>query len=528
MIYFLTDWQSEIEQLESNVVFNVNKVFYEGQIETKIINTRLSPFSNYFTNPFEFYDSNHFVNLLDSMTTDFSVNYAPLTLRDLIFPKDWEKVYTRTSVLLTKDGAIKAEVLFNSFGFVSQVHYYSNFGKETQIYSEKGVLQSKQKLNSCGEQVEQQLFDEVGRLILTQKSDYVFIDDGYKKRFKQSTYQTFKEVCMELVNVALVNFNPKEDRLVIDGKSDWLMELVEGFVFPESIVYIFTGSTQDCMYQANYHLRLIEKGKQMITDNTFFQKSLERNEGYQKIKNATRFMSLYPTTLTLGESNTYLEAYVYWQIEAFDSQVSNTLQEFLRMKLTIRELCLIIDSRKGDEEAIRRLLTNFIVQNFEVSLTSSEYQLVKQYYEALENDELTPGLRELFQVTKQDNPAFGRVIEAYLFYRGITFRKSVNVQDLKEEFQKVRVFIDQRETYEFLSHSLAVSAGIPVFSKIRSPYLEEGKNGIIYKEVKQLVEAVKYYLSDPDQWNQNLVESVEIAENNSAEELLEKWKEILR
>ncbi|MDG4985267.1 hypothetical protein OGZ51_14120, partial [Lactococcus lactis] len=107
MLYFLTDWQSE-HPLESDIIFNVNTMFQESRLETKVINTQFSPFLNYFTNAFESYDSDHFIQLLDIMSNRFALNYAPLTLNDLDFPKGWERTYTRGSVLLSTEGLIKA------------------------------------------------------------------------------------------------------------------------------------------------------------------------------------------------------------------------------------------------------------------------------------------------------------------------------------------------------------------------------------------------------------------------------------
>ncbi|WFR75733.2 accessory Sec system glycosyltransferase Asp1 [Lactococcus lactis] len=330
MIYFLTDWQTEQPQLESNIVFNVSQIFCEGALETKVINAQLCPFSNYFTNPFEFYDSEHFINLLDPVTEHFALSYAPLTLSDLQFPTTWEKTYTRKNVLLSEGGIIKAEVFFNSFGFVSQVHYHSHLGKEIHIYSEKGVLLTKKVIDSSGVRVEQQVFDEGGQVILTQWRDYVFIEKNYQKRFKKITYQSFKEVCIELINGALVKFNSKEDQLIIDGTSEWLMSLVEGFEFPESIVYIFTGPTQTCISQLNLHFNLIEKGKLIISDNEDLQKICHSLSLYQSIKGKVKIMALYPTTLALGESNSTLEEYFYWQIERFDAHESQLLKKILK------------------------------------------------------------------------------------------------------------------------------------------------------------------------------------------------------
>ncbi|BDH83410.1 hypothetical protein LLID5_06950 [Lactococcus lactis] len=527
MLYFLTDWSSEPPQLDSNLLFNINTIFQEGGFETKLINTHFSPFLNYYMNKFESYDSDHFISLMNTVTDRFALNYAPLILNDLDFPKDWERTYTRGSVLLSKEGIIKAEVYFNSFGFVSQVHYPTSLGKEILVYSEKGTLLTQSSFDSSGEAIEQRIYDEGGQLILTQWGGVVFIEATYQKRFKKKTYKSFKEVCMELLHLALVNFNPEEDCLVIDGTNDWVMSLIDGIEFPESVVYIFSGPSEPCHSQMAKHLSLIEKGKGVITDNLHFQAAIEK--GKKPLQSELHFMPLFPTVLRLGESNNFLEGTVYWQIEAFDSQISALFEKFLELKLSTSEICLTIESEKAtDETKVDTHLSHFITKNFEISLSSYEYGLVKQYYEALENEEMTPGLRDLFQANKRENPMFNRVIEAYVFYTGISFRKSASVDDLKADFQRVRLFIDDRQKYDFLSHSLAVSAGIPILSKTPSPYLVHGKNGLLYEEDEDLLKTIRAYLTDPDLWNQSLVESVEIIENNSAEGLIEKWKEVLK
>ncbi|WP_270251006.1 accessory Sec system protein Asp1 [Lactococcus lactis] len=526
MLYFLTDWQSE-HPLESDILFNIHTIFQEGGLETQLINTQFSLFLNYFTNAFENYGSHHFISLMDRVTKRCALNYAPLTLNDLKFPKDWERTYTRRSVLCSKEGVIKAEVYFNSFGFVSQVYYYSNLKKEIHTYSEKGYILSKESINDEGETFEKLIFDEQGKLIFTDFGHYILIGRAYKEVFKKATYESFKEVCMELLHLALVNFNPKEDRLVVDGTSDWVMSLLEGIGFPKSVVYIFSGPSEPCHSQLVEHLSLIEKGKGVITDNLHFQAEIEKGKG--PLQSKLHLMPLYPTTLSLGESNIFLEETVYWQVEAFDSQTSALFGKFLELKLSTRELCLMIESEeKTDETKVEGYLTHFVAQRFEVNLSSSEYGLVKQYYQALENEEMTPGLRDLFQANKQENPTFSRVIEAYLFYTGISFRNRSSVEDLKADFQRARVFIDQRQKYDFLSHSLAISAGIPILSKTPSPYLVHGKNGLLYQDNEDLAEAIRAYLIDPDLWNQSLIESVEVIENNSNKGLIEKWKEVLK
>lgn len=527
MNYFLTDWEIEFTKLESNTIFNIHKILDDGKLQTKIINTKSYPFSNYFLNRFNFYKSDKFVNIFDIIFDTNQLNYSPLSMKDLKFLDKLEKTYTRNKVILSKNGVIKGEVLFNEFGFVSQIEYYQNGRREVHNYSEKGNILSKKIIDNVVHQTVQEIFDDQGKLILREYGDYLRIGRQYRKYFKQEIYDTFNEVCIELINMFFLNFNPEEDRLIIDGKSLWLMRLIEHFRFPQSIIYVFSGTISDTIPQIENYINIIGKGKQIVTDNFLLKQKIISN--YPLIERKTKYLPIFSTNFDLGKSNEGLEKYIYWQIKVFDSRIIGLLGRILKMKLTIRELCLIIESEdKDDEIKIDTYSKNFITENFDISFNSSEYDLVKKYYEALKNKKMTAALRDLFQKNYRENTEFSRVVEAYLFYTGITFRKSSSVETLKTDFKMVRLFIDQRKSGDFLSHSLAVSAGIPIFSKIPSPYLINGKNGILYKEDEELLEAVSHYLSDADAWNQSLVESVEIIQNNCSEGLIEKWIEVLK
>mgnify|MGYP004708386839 CR=1 FL=1 len=523
MIYFLTDWNTELEKLESNIIFNTTKLFNTGEIDTKIINLQMTPFLSYYVNRFEFYNSNNIESFLDILPHQFACVYAPLTMNDLQFPKSYEKTYTRTNVLLSKDGVIKGKVFFNQFGFVSQVCYYSDFGKEVQTFSEKGYILFKEFFDSKGNFVEKQVLDEGGQLILTEYDETVVIADVYRKYFLREIYASFKEFCIELVNRFLIHFNPEKDRIVIDGTSRWLIEIAKGIKASESIISIFSGDLQECISNINQNLEFITKGKQIITDQ-YLLKDID----VLNLKNKVEYMPFFPTRLTLGESNRYLEQFVYWEISSFDAQIKQIFQEFLRIKLTYHDVCLIIKSENSlDLKYAQDILEAFILKNFETTLTSSEFELVKHYYEALENDEMTPVLRDLFHASKKEKQGFSRIIEAYLFFKGITYRHSSSVKTLTEDFNKVRIFVDQRDKGDFFNHSLATSSGIPIISKRPSPYLFENKNGMIIGTDNGVIEVVESYLKNTDKWNQNLVESVGIIEQYSPDGLLNRWKEVM-
>lgn len=529
MIYFLTDWHLEIENFEADILFNIIQTFNTYGEETAIVNMSPAPFMNYFTNQFDFKQSEHILGLFDYLIEKRAYISAPLGINDLILPKNYEKTYTNNQVLLSMDGIVKGEVYFNPYGFVSQVHYLLENGKEVDTYSERGFILSKEILNAFSEVKERQFFNELGQLIFTEYPIGVTISSDYLDVFHKKVYDSYKNVCIEMMNNILKQFNPKVDDIILDGTNLALMEIVRGFAYPENIIYVVSGKSQRIVEQISPFIDLFEKSQCIITDNTSVESQIKEVIPSAVINKKVQLLPSYSTVLNLGESNTYREQYIYWKIEHFSLDVKVRLLEFLREKIAAEELCLLIDSKiRTDAGHIQKTVEDFVCQTFEVQLDTSEYTLVQEYYEALEKEEMTQTLREQFTEAKSILPNFINFINAYLFIQGIEFRYHPEVQHFREDLRKTRIFVDQREEEEYFSHSLAVSAGIPLILAKPSPYLIEQKNGVILKESQEVVHAVMDYINNVDLWNKNLVESVEIIQNYSVEGLMLKWRDILR
>lgn len=525
MIFFLTDWQSDMAHFEENAMFNVSKILNKNGLETQIVNTQLAPFLNYFGNQFGYYNPSMITNLLDCVLQVSGVAYTPVNLSDLALPADIEKTYTKTNVLLSKNGVMKGEVYFNDFGYVSEVRYFSKLGEEIHYYSERGYVWCKHLLDKSAKTVKRQIFDELGQLVFTEYSNCVIIAGTYLKFFKQEIYVTYKALCIELLNKVFEKFDPISDRIIADGSSALTSSLLSGFPHYGSVVWLFSNDVQQDVAQISENQVLFTKSKKLITDNAQLSKRLERNVDFKHLLDSVSYMPFYPTTLSLGESNSFANQYVYWEIEKLDEKTQFIFLSFLKLKLALKDLCLIVDSKvKTDELVMVQIVEDFVSQNFAINLSSTEYKLVKQYYEALEKEEMTPILRELFQKAKKDNPAFDKNIKGYQFICDFEFRCDSSKSELKRDLQKVRVFVDQRENHHFFNHSLAVSAGIPILSKRLSPYLIDKKNGLLLRDNQQMFEGIERYLKSTDKWNQNLVESIEVIENCGADELMMKWQ----
>ena len=74
---------------------------------------------------------------------------------------------------------------------------------------------------------------------------------------------------------------------------------------------------------------------------------------------------------------------------------------------------------------------------------------------------------------------------------------------------------------------MAISAGIPQILSQKTQFIEDGKNGLILQDIRQLSDALKYYLDGLSNWNDAMVHAYEIGKRYATGGLINKWKEVL-
>ncbi|MFT8498145.1 accessory Sec system glycosyltransferase Asp1 [Leuconostoc pseudomesenteroides] len=528
MIYFLTDWHTDIDRFESNIMLNTIKVLKHSN--SQIINLQAAPFMHYLVNYFGLPSQDNFSDLLDVFLDVPSKNTTPTTLTDLKWLSQYEKYYTNKDVTFSNNGVVKGRVYFNQWGFVSQVEYISSNSREIDIYSHKGYVSSKNFYDAQGEKTKWQVYDEQGQVIFTEYPDCVIIAEAYGQKFSRDIYTNYGDLFLEMLSSVLSDFNPRTDRLIIDAKSPYVSEFLSLFPYLQSLVLIYSGHANSFQEKLSDHFSVVENIKQIMTDNVALIDSIrqESSRKYQHELDNISYLPFYATSLNLGESNSAADQNIYWQVNRLDKIQQETLVTLIEMKLKTPDLCLIVESQyDSDKNVLNQIVSNFVSQYFEINLASDDYQLVKQYHEAQEQSEMTPMLREAYSSAKKDRAIFAQYIKAYLFKKGFRFRYSPNKQQKVIDFNIARLFVDSRDDNEYFSHALAVSAGIPIVSFQQSPYLINEKNGYIVQDSKQLIQTILQYVSDTDTWNQNLVASVDVIEMFGEEELSKKWWEKL-
>lgn len=90
------------------------------------------------------------------------------------------------------------------------------------------------------------------------------------------------------------------------------------------------------------------------------------------------------------------------------------------------------------------------------------------------------------------------------------------------------MLVDLRDVPEQYLQINAVSFGIPQVVRKKTDFVQNGGNGIILKNLRQLPEALSYYLNGLEHLNEAKVYCYEISREYTTERLLEMWGEVMK
>lgn len=527
MIFFLTEWQANVKNIERTAMFNIIRLFDEKNIDYKIIGSTLFPFLRYFQNELGLCDRNKVINLLDQK--QILHEGTPFGMNDLLMPTNVEKIYTKDNVRLVRDGKSWGAVYFNDYGYVSECHVQLKGIKRIDVYSDQGFILYSRYINRNSICEKTEIYDSKGSLLLTETSRGVEVAEHKLREFRQRFYLNMDEIYIELLQDVLSTFNGNKDRLVIDIGNKRLREMARK-ITNEGLIFIQSNSeAEDDQYDMAALLEDTRASKNyIISDERGISDKNEKKTKREEALIQKKFIPFFPTHLSLGESNQRLEEYIYWRIDRVDKSVRAIYTRMLEFCLNNGPLSIIVDTlSKKDSQELENILHEFTCEKFQINMKSKEYQLVSEYYEAMDNLEMTVSLQEFFNAEKKKNKELmQQAIDGYLYVRGMSFVYQPEDHELIEKLNCVRIYLEYRAQNRHFVHAHVVSAGIPILSKYDSPYVASGKNGEIIED-KMILEWLATYLINSEKWNTSLVESVQMIEAYGSEKLIEQWRGVL-
>lgn len=526
MIYVLAGWQPEITDLETDPTFKLIEGFEKSTSEWRVLVPNFVPFLRYLLAEFRQNETDNFIKFYKQIHNISDMEALPLVMDDLSLPSDVEKIYVRNHVILVQAGQKFGEVYFNRFGFIKEVHYFEGAFIRKDLFSDFGFIMNSTYFDEANKLVERRYFDEKGQVVLTEKPNGIRVEKANQAEFDSLFYSNMEEIYSEFLLKNLAHFDPRSDRLIVDGNNQQMMKISQSFPYQEAIVYIYVDNQSQLteLKTADYERLLV--GRALVTDSLVKYQQLKLLNPLLAVK--SRVIPIFTSQLELGASNTVAEQFLYWRIGSINAEFEQLFEQMLNYSLKNKSIRLIIDAvNMNDVGWLKQRAANFVRHTLNIDIASAEYKFFDEYYTAVEEQKLTAILQEQYNSLKESLVDFEAVEYAYKFSQIIQYRVKPDIETFKNDLATLRLYINFRNDNNSFMQAMVLSSGVPIISEHSSIYFAEDLNGKHLKKAEDLLAIMDFYLLGQGNWNKALVEAVKQIEVNGLEQSMEKWQEAL-
>lgn len=525
MFYFVPSWYKQDRKWYStalpfylqskNMMFddavNLLRMFQQSGEANSVLILNYSPHIRTF-----FYQqrlsSDEMWNLFDSIQGLTDVPARKIRLDDLKWPQGAEIFYTPFIVDVHVDHLPYAQINFSQIGNIFDITYFENNQIDYQlVFDDRGFVSSIIYFEH-NQPYYQDYLNAQGiwqfREFLTADNQQVIINPEAQGTFAKDVYQNIEELVKEKLEQHLASVLTKDDSIIVsaDVQHNHFFQQIKK---DHLVVLSFFGN--------RYPITNTEQLFSDLKDTPFFVvDSLDKIEkiavqvGEVEEEQLPAYYEIppYDTQLNLGHSQRKKELIIYVNFDTLpEHHLQYVFTSLFDMMLQHEWIDLLVGTQSQDfgrEASIRQFL--------EESLSSTKYAekllLVDKDKAAKSGD---PRLED------DDSPR--ERIDTVVIHSDT---------DLAKALKYVRVILDLGSPADIRTQIAGISGGIPQVNLYNSSYVKHGENGWIMNDISNLREALLYYLTDLEHWNQSLVHSVKRIELYTRGEIVEMWKNTIK
>jgi accessory secretory protein Asp1 len=438
-----------------------------------------------------------------------------LSFHNLNWPDDIEFVYSPFVVIAMLHGEPYAQIEFGEDGNPIEVDMYENGRiRRRNIYDDRGFVSST-ILYEEGQPVYQDYLNENGvwKLRHFKQDGHVEINPGNRNYliqyqgtaqtipFLQTSYDRLERVICEVLS-AFLRLTESKDIFCVAMHSLHAGVLEQALVNKKVILSFF---------ERRYDLALYPEGADMILNADYIITDSKEN--------TNRIRQMLPKTL-----------YNTTDITPYDSRVDLGISQ----QLNVQKILVPVDGIEQEEfqELVLLLAEHLSVnENAEVHLftRNADYQrsekLLEQTCEILEQ---SGKVSDWAVPTEEDAFTENQVDEQEKVPQRFFVEQCVDELSVSKCMREQRVVVDMRKIPELYLQIACISTGIPQIVRTGTQYVEHKKNGLILSELRELPQALDFYLKGLSNWNEAMVSACEIGKQFTTARLIEEWKEVIR
>lgn len=511
MIYLIANWSEKIK-LEGDRISTLSQFFSDGGYENKILLTNPIPFLRYKLNN-SVYSYVNIIRIFDIVQNISVEDGHPLTVEEIPKLKEFDKIYTPTAIILQKEGHTVGKVLFNNYGFVSQIEYKSVDNEIIEeTFDDRGFLAQKTYFDKDKIIYRKEYLNETGQVTLVQKSDKIIVTDYGNLELKFRSYSSKEEILKEVLTSFFEQerwgFSQKRVPVITTNEVG-IIGQIEKVLSNVHVITIEVSQKEN--FRIQYGKRVVDTVTKRNSDNNKF------------------VIPIFLPELNLGKSNSESLMQVYCKVVDNDAVSQKSIASIMDKVISNEELSLVLEfDGYFEKKRWQTLQQSKIEDYFGIDTKSIDYKNVEKYIIAKRNKKLfTKDLKAVKKI--QEKKEWSKYVGAVNANLRVEYIESIDIEKFQSFLQVCRIYIDFEKKYNNLRHSKLVGAGVPIISRCDSDFIVDKKNGftLTSKDFKEnILNFIEYFIDDIDNWNKSLVTSVDIVERYNAEDTMKKWEEV--
>ncbi|USS93662.1 accessory Sec system protein Asp1 [Fructilactobacillus ixorae] len=458
-----------------------------------------------------------------------SIEGLPLNVFDFPTPAGYEPFFnpSNNQVCLYKDNTLAVEITVHNQLEVERVVYFEPDGvRRINYYSDAGFLSTTVWLNTTNQIIRQEWYTPLQQVVFWRDEAQQFqIDPAFQSEFSLSTYPSLQSIIKERYER---HFHTPE-HVVAAYRSGVMMEDQFHLSLPAQHMV--------ALLEPEVNLDKVAQLKRQFpaTQWVFPSQKLAQRFQTEYDDDSEQVVAIepYPTSFNPGLSNEFEAQFVYLQLRnQTEAQIAQLVEGVLPELQQDENMVLLVAGDDASRQLMQLYQRRWIWQHLGVDVNGDEFttyteaaqprnfQTESEWLDYIDNEVI----RDDVELTEAD---------LHRFYRASLFQSQIQLikeqdQSSAELFQKVRLFVYMGMHADLKKQIQAISAGVPIISTTPTDLVRTGENGFYNQDLATLPDQLNYFLQDLHHWNQAVVASVDLMEEYEQDQLLERWKGVLK
>lgn len=527
MLYFIPAWYQKNMWRESEQAWHARRMHTEfddtvkqvqlfnrsGMTDYKILLLSFTPNFRHFLHRQGVFHAPYW-SCFDSIQEITKKKAAVFSFHNLSWPEGIEFVYTPFVVVAYLHGKKYAQIEFGEAGNMIEVSMFSDdVITRKNIYDDRGFV-SMTVVYKNGEafytdylmengHTKMRVFAENGHVEINARANSYLVyngDECTSHTFEKLHYDDISEVIMEVLESHL-NANDGDDIFCI-AMHELNTIAAEHIIKNKKCILSF--------YSDRYTLRdsvgkaLVDKAGYIITDSEAASRYLRRDYG-KEIKKITD-ITPYDSRMDFGISQQLTQQKILVPVD--------DLPEERAMELMV----VLAEYLMTNENAMVHIFTR-----------NAEYNLPQKILAQIAATLEKAGYDKKMAIPADKNKAENSVDEMDEEEVPVRFfvEQCVDELSVSKCIREQRIMIDMRHNPDLYLQINCISTAIPQIIRRETQYMHSGENGMVVRNIKDIPNALDYFLGTMSNWNKAKVYSYELAQQFTTKKLVEKWKMVM-